>query len=1558
MPVWGAVQPTPQAPSSTLPAKALIPLSNGTTISASSLHTCLLTRDGTVRCWGDNSHGELGDGTTETRYTPVDVVGLTGDVRIITAGVDHTCALMTEGGVWCWGNNYNGQLGDGTTEDRLLPVGVVGLTEEVTAIAAGSDHTCAVTASGNVKCWGFNAWGLTGEGSTDRSSTPMDLNGLVDVTAITAGENHTCALTGGGGVKCWGATGTLGVASFDNGPVTATGLTEGVTAIAAGAGHTCAVKGEQALCWGANGSGQLGNGAQTTVELMPVEVSGLSGNIVALSAGMVHTCALLGDGGVQCWGGNSLAQLGDGTTTLRTTPVPVNGLGGQAVAIASGYVHTCALFEKGNVECWGLQRTGLLGDGILDPSQNSPVKVSGLDRKVAAIGSGQTTSCVALQTGGVKCWGLTDSFLLATQIAEGASVNSGAPLDVAGLTDAITALAVGDDHTCALVASGGVVCWGSNGQGQLGDGTIKRRESFVSVSGLSHDIAALAAGADHTCAVIAGGGVRCWGNNTYGQLGDGTTEDRAVPVDVVGLASGVAAITAGSDHTCALKSDGGVQCWGNNNFGRLGNGASSGDDSSIPVEVTGLSDSATAVAAGDAHTCAALAGGGVQCWGRNSDGELGDGTTDYRDGPVLVSGLSGAVTHLTAGRAHTCGLTDGGAVCWGDNAFGQLGDDSAADQMAPVNVRGLSSGVVAIAAGAMHTCALTQDGAVWCWGNNEFGQLGDDTLVRKTPGPVLTVDHSGFRSPDILVPELTTHIPTPLDVSTSPPVMGANLLLAGAAMILFTIASELLNNLLAENEAALQKALRPARWLGLRIRRFEARLGAWLRYPHLLDMIRVGGLVLFYGLVFSLLQRGWNPISVTGLYLFFIMAMSFGLVGLADEVAKWNTARRWGISTSLSLRPANLVLAVASTSFSRLFGLIPGLMFGTPEAFEVDRKALTNRQEVKLLAVGSGTILVIGLGVWLFTIVTTLLQRAALPGALTALIGGVESLLLILFAVAVQNAFLQTLALPDSYGRALLKWNRWVWAGVLLSITFLFYHTLINPRGELATALNAANVRFFFITILAFLFGTLAMWLYFKWGRWRAARRKATTAAATPTPAHPDGCEQRAEPQAETTPRKPPIPAAVSQTTATPLVAPAYSAKGPKELQRPVESPRPNGKGAVVVESTQALATVSETTLPADSKPCPMCGKVIKAEARLCRYCRATFEIVTKGYCLTCHAVVEADGDRCRQCGREVVDRHIESLVLTKPAPLAAQPVLPTASPTPQPVTKPARKRVPWWWVLGIMLVLGLGGLAMWTGALWFASNSAALPIGPVATNTAKPTMTPSPRPTLAPTSTSIVVPTRTPRLVVTPTQVPPSTITPTPFPAWVQDFAEPILAAIASRVPDFQDDFSTRAGGWTLEEWCAIRGRLEIENGEMTVSACRVWREIWYPDFVAEVDARFLPGAPPGSYWNFFYRHRNIIPSDSPGYTFYLNGDVDADVIGIEENTRLQGVALPGADVNHVLLIAKGQSFALYLNDRPVFYMLGEATWPNGGMRLSIEDAVAFDNFRVWDISDLTVAP
>jgi len=235
-------------------------------------------------------------------------------------------------------------------------------------------------------------------------------------------------------------------------------------------------------------------------------------------------------------------------------------------------------------------------------------------------------------------------------------------------------------------------------------------------------VMAVTAGGAHTCALKTGGGVLCWGDNAGGDLGNGSATPSLVPVSVAGLSSGATAIAAGRFHSCALTMAGGARCWGQNVNGQLGN--NSENDSAKPVDVL-LSSSVTAIAAGGAHTCALTTAGAVQCWGLNANGQLGDNSMTVKMVPV-ASGLSSGVVALAAGHRHTCALTTGGGVqCWGFNSNGQLGDGSMADRSLPVAVLGLSSGVAAIALGQYHSCALTTEGDVKCWGYNLKGQLGN-----------------------------------------------------------------------------------------------------------------------------------------------------------------------------------------------------------------------------------------------------------------------------------------------------------------------------------------------------------------------------------------------------------------------------------------------------------------------------------------------------------------------------------------------------------------------------------------------------------------------------------------------------------------------------------------------------------------------------------------------------------------------------------------------------------------------------------------------------------------
>jgi alpha-tubulin suppressor-like RCC1 family protein len=351
-------------------------------ISTGITHTCGVTAAGAAKCWGDNLHGQLGDGTTTNRSVPTQVSGLTSGVVSITAGTYFSCAVLADGSAKCWGWNVNGSLGDGTTTDRFVPTQVSGLTAGVRQIASGRAHTCAVLADGSAKCWGYNLYGNLGDGTKAAKYIPTQVSGLASgVVAVAAGYNHSCAVLADGSAKCWGIGnhGAIGDGTSTTSnlvPTQVSGLTSGVTAITTGNAFSCAVVNGSAKCWGFNQSGALGTGTVADSPT-PTQVSGLTSGVAMIDAGDAHTCAILTNGSAKCWGDNSAGQLGDGTMTDKTVPGQVSGMISGVATISGGNSHTCAVFADSSAKCWGRDNVGQLGNGTTTQYVLLPTEVKG-----------------------------------------------------------------------------------------------------------------------------------------------------------------------------------------------------------------------------------------------------------------------------------------------------------------------------------------------------------------------------------------------------------------------------------------------------------------------------------------------------------------------------------------------------------------------------------------------------------------------------------------------------------------------------------------------------------------------------------------------------------------------------------------------------------------------------------------------------------------------------------------------------------------------------------------------------------------------------------------------------------------------------------------------------------------------------------------------------------------------------------------------------------------------------------------------------------------------------
>ena len=353
------------------------------------------------------------------------------------------------------------------------------------------------------------------------------------------------------------------------------------------------------------------------------------------------------------------------------------------------------------------------------------------------VSAGWGHTCGVTPAGAAYCWGDGGA------IGDGTTTERLTPVAVAMPAGAtFTSVSAGGAHTCGLTPAGVAYCWGYNANGQIGDGTTTDRLTPVVVAmpaGVT--FTSMSADLTHTCGLTPAGEAECWGGNDFGQLGDGTTTGRLTPT-AVAMPVGVTftSLVVGRYHSCGLSPAGVAYCWGSNDFGELGDGTTTYRFTATAVAMPAATTFAS-IAVGDIHTCGLTPGGAAYCWGGNTLGRLGDGTTTPRLTPVAVVMPAGVTfASMSAGYANSCGLTPAGAAyCWGRNVFGELGDGTTTGRLAPVAVV-MPAGVTftSLAVGFVHTCGLSPAGAAYCWGVNDGGRLGDGTTIdRLTPVAVV-----------------------------------------------------------------------------------------------------------------------------------------------------------------------------------------------------------------------------------------------------------------------------------------------------------------------------------------------------------------------------------------------------------------------------------------------------------------------------------------------------------------------------------------------------------------------------------------------------------------------------------------------------------------------------------------------------------------------------------------------------------------------------------------------------------------------------------------------------
>ncbi len=680
---------------------------SGTTwklISTGSDFHCGITTDGDLYCWGKNDHGEIGVGDNANHYYPVQVAPGSKWVDV-SCGEYHTCGIKTDGTLWCWGANFVGQLGIGNrTYSQTTPV-QVGDDSEWVEVSAGDGDTCAIKSDGTLYCWGSGYYGQLGLIKYANSITDLPTKVGDNWLHISTRDSTTCGVKTDLSLYCWGynaygETGTNQHASEVTQPTEVYNDFKDWSKISVGGEHNCGIRADGSLyCWGDGQSGEVGTGSRG-IYYIPQKVIG-NFKWVDVSTGSFHTCGLdtsgplhcrgwnykkcfgihieksyyspvtifpetkflsistdgstcgiTQNGSLYCWGWNGYGQVGVNVISTYLTPVPVTE---SIVSLDSGYHHNIAVTEDYTILIWGENNEWTLGTGDNNTGENAPVVApySGF----VTISTSWTHSCGIKEDGTLWCWGKGSHGALGT----GSWDVESSPVKISD--DHWKDITTGNEFTCGIKSDGTLWCWGDNSSGELGisDTSSNHQDAPVQV-GTENNWKKVKAGYHFACGMKNDNTLWCWGDNSDGEVGaDLSISKVTAPVEVSGTTW--RKFTTGWYYACAISSDNTLWCWGKdyvNNYGKK------------PVQI-GNDNDWNKLFAGALHTCAIKVDGTLWCWGRNYYGQLGTGDKNNRRLPAQVGTDSDWISGA-AGQSHTCAFKSNGQLyCWGDDEYGAVG---------------------------------------------------------------------------------------------------------------------------------------------------------------------------------------------------------------------------------------------------------------------------------------------------------------------------------------------------------------------------------------------------------------------------------------------------------------------------------------------------------------------------------------------------------------------------------------------------------------------------------------------------------------------------------------------------------------------------------------------------------------------------------------------------------------------------------------------------------------------------------------------------------------------